>query len=60
MNKDTRIQVKTAFNLTQEVEVSDCLGRGTASAGLVSTANLDLGLQKKFNTSDEVLHYSKI
>ena len=40
--------------------MGDCLGQGTALAGLVSAANLDLGLQKKFNTSNEVLHYGKV
>ena len=60
LNKDTRIKVETAFGLTQEEEVGDCLGQGTALAGLVSAANLDLGLQKKFNTSNEVLHYGKV
>ena len=53
LNRDTRIQVKTAFGLTEEEEVGDCLAQGTAGAGLISAANLDLGLQKKFNASND-------
>ena len=57
LNKDTRIKVKTAFGLTKEPLVEDCLGQWTAGAGLVSAANLDLGLQKSFNTSKKIMCY---
>ena len=53
LNKDTKIQVKTAHGLTKEEKVGDCLGQGTAGAGLISAANLDQGLQKYFNESEE-------
>ena len=53
LNKDTKIQVKTAHGLTEEEKVGDCLGQGTAGAGLISAANLDQGLQKYFNESEE-------
>ena len=49
LNKDTHITVKTAHGMTEGENVGDCLGRGTAGAGLISAANLDLGLQKHFN-----------
>ena len=42
--------------MTEEEEVGDCLGQGTAGAGLISAANLDIGLQMYFNkdeTDDE-------
>ena len=52
LNMNTKIAVKTAFGITEEVDVGDCLGQGTGGAGLVSAANLDIGLQKYFNTSD--------
>ena len=60
MNKNTRISVKTAFGETEEAEVGDCLGQGTAGAGLVSAANLDLGLQKYFNKSLNVMNYGDV
>ena len=52
LNKDTIIQIKTAHGMTDEEEVGDCLGQGTAGAGLISAANLDQGLQKFFNQSE--------
>ena len=39
--------------MTKEESVGDCLGQGTAGAGLISAANLDQGLQKHFNESEE-------
>ena len=65
LNKDTRIAVKTAHGMTDEEEVGDCLGQGSASAGLISgAANLDQGLQKFFNenddeTDDDVIKYGE-
>ena len=53
LNKDTRIQVKTAHGMTDQEHVGDCLGQGTAGAGLISAANLDQGLQKYFNVSED-------
>jgi hypothetical protein len=53
LNKDTRIKVKTAYGMTDEEEVGDCLGQGTAGAGLISAANLDQGLQKYFNVDED-------
>jgi hypothetical protein len=40
--------------------VGDCLGQGTGGAGLVSAANLDLGLQKFFNTTNNVMNYGQV
>ena len=60
MNMNTKIAVKTAFGMTEEAEVGDCLGQGTAGAGLVSAANLDLGLQRYFNNSPDVMHYGDV
>ena len=60
MNKNTKISVKTAFGITDEADVGDCLGQGTAGAGLVSAANLDLGLQKYFNNSHNVMNYGSV
>ena len=56
LNKGTKIKVKTAHGMTEEEDVGDCLGQGTAGAGLISAANLDIGLQKYFNIdkSDEL------
>ena len=64
LNMNTKIAVKTAFGITEEAAVGDCLGQGTAGAGLVSAANLDIGLQKYFNTSDNtsnpVMYYGNV
>ena len=42
MNKDTKISVKTTFGMTKEADVGDCIGQGTAGAGLVSAAKLEI------------------
>ena len=60
LNKNTKIRVKTAFGMTEEANVGDCLGQGTGGAGLVSAANLDLGLQNEFNHSSDVLYYGNV
>ena len=60
LNMNTKISVKTAFGVTEEAEVGDCLGQGTAGAGLVSAANLDLGLQKYFHNTDMVMSYGNV
>ena len=39
--------------MTAEEDVGDCLGQGTAGAGLISAANLDQGLQKYFNVDED-------
>ena len=54
--KHTKIRVKTAIWMTNEAHVGDCLGQGTAGAGLVSAANIDLGVQKSFNTCNNVMY----
>ena len=41
-------------------DVGDCLGQGTAGAGLVSAENLDLGLQRSFNTSKNIMYYGQV
>ena len=46
--------------MTQEASVGDCLGQGTSGAGLVSAANLDVGLQKHFKDSNTVMHYGHV
>ena len=60
LNQSTRIKVKTPCGMTDTAEVGDCLGQGTAGAGLVSAANLDRGLQKFFNKSEKVMKYGHV
>ena len=60
LNKGTKIKVKTAFGVTKQAAVGDCLGQGTSRAGLVSADNLDLGLQNKFNHSKDVMYYGQV
>ena len=52
LNKDTSIKVKTAHGMTHEEEVGDCLGQGTAGVGLISAANLYIGLKKYFEKDE--------
>ena len=60
LNQNTRIKVKTAFGLTEEAEVGDCLAQGTSGAGLISAANLCLGLQKEFNNCTNVMKFDQV
>ena len=46
--------------MSKEAEVGDCLGQGKGGAGLVSAANLDLGLQRSFNKSKAVMMFGKV
>ena len=46
--------------MSEEGEVADCLGQGTGGAGLVSAANLDLGLQRSFNNSEGVMDFGLV
>ena len=56
LNKDT---VKTTCGETKTAKVGDCLGQGTAGAGLVSQANLDHGLNKYYNSYMYVMNYGE-
>ena len=60
INKDAKIQVKTAFVNTKEVEVGNVVGPGMASTGLISAINLDKGLQKHFNNATDVNYYGSV
>ena len=40
--------------------MGDVVRQGTAGAGLVSAANLDLGLQNHFNKSNQVMYYGHV
>ena len=60
LNKNPKIKVKTAFGMSEEANIGDCLGQGTRGAGLVSAANLDLGLQNEFNHSSDVFYYGNV
>ena len=60
LNRNTKIRVKTAFGMSEEADVGDCLGQGTGGAGLVSAANLDLGLQNEFKHTSDVMYYGNV
>ena len=60
MNRSTKITVKTPCGNTESAELSNCVGQGSASAGLVSATNLDRGIQKWFNESDKVMSFNTI
>ena len=59
LNKDTQVAVKTTCGMTETAEVGDCLGQGTAGAGLVLQANLDHGLNSYFQGCKEVMYYGE-
>ena len=44
---------------TKTAYVGDCLGQGTAGAGLVSQANLDHGLNGYFKSSKDVIYFGE-
>ena len=60
LNKDTRIQVKTAAGMTDTMTINDCIGQGTAGVGLISRASIDRGLQDQFNHDDNVMMYGNV
>ena len=60
LNKDTEVAVKTTCGLTKTAKVGDCLGQGTAGAGLVSQANLDHGLDNYFRTCKDILYFGQV
>ena len=59
LNKDTQVVVKTTCGMTETAEVGDCLGQGTAGAGLVSQAYLDHGLNSYFCGCKDVMYYGE-
>ena len=60
LNQDTEVAVKMPCGMTETAKVGDCLAQGTSSAGLVSQANLDHGLNRYFSGSKDVLCYGGI
>ena len=59
LNKDSEVTVKTTGGETKTAKVGDCLGQGTAGAGLVSQANLDHGLNSYFKSCKDVMYYGE-
>ena len=55
-----KICVNTAVGVTDTVSIGDCVGQGSSGAGLISQANIGLGLQKHFGETVEVAHYGDI
>ena len=51
--------VKTTCAMTETAEVGDCLGQGTAGAGVVSQDNLDHGLNSYFPGCKDVMYYGE-
>ena len=54
LNKNTKIRVRTALGDTEYREVGELIGQGSGGAGLVSGSNLDKGVTKFFNNSEEM------
>ena len=59
LNKDTEVAVKTTCGMTKTATVGDCLGQGTAGAGLVSQANIDHGLDNYFISCKDVMMFGE-
>ena len=60
LNQNTKICVNTAVGVTDTVSIGDCVGQGSTGAGLISQANIGLGLQKHFGETVEVAQYGDI
>ena len=59
LNHDTEVVVKTTCGVTETAKVGDCLGQGTAGAGLVSQANLDHGLNSYFQGCKDIMIFGE-
>ena len=60
MNKDTRIRVKTAFGVTEEVVTGENVGQGTIEGADISAANIDYGVNHFFKNSNYELSYGSV
>ena len=59
MNKDTVIKVNTPLGDTEERSTGPGLGQGTVEGAVLSSNNLDGGVQEKFVDSNDI-HYGNI
>ena len=57
MNCNTRIQVKTAFGMSETKHTGANVGQGTVGGSLASALSLDTGFNKHFNNSDKEFYY---
>lgn len=53
MNKNVKIRVKTAVGATDEVDTGETVAQGSLEAALVSTVNLDNGVNDYFGENEE-------
>ena len=60
MNKDTRIKVKTNVGMTDEAETGENVAQGTVEGCLLSSSNVDKGLNEAFKNSSKEINYTNI
>ena len=60
MNKNTRISVQTPVGPTEEEDTGEGVGQGTLEGALVSSANLDSGVDDFFHNSEYEISYGEI
>ena len=60
LNKDTRIKVKTNVGMTDEAETGENVAQGTVEGCLLSSSNVDKGLNEAFKNSSKEISYANI
>ena len=60
LNKITKIRVKTAFGVSNLVDVGETIAQGSFGGAIISAANLDDGVQTMFETSEDEVCYGNV
>ena len=60
MNKNTRISVQTPVGITEEKDTGEGVGQGTLEGALVSSVNLDKGVNDYFHNSEYEVSYGSV
>ena len=60
LKKETEVRVKTLVGYTEFAKVGESLGQGTNEGAVVSTVNLDGGINEHFEESETEVQYSEL
>ena len=60
MNNASIIHVKTATGISRKKEIGECIGQGTVGGALLSSLNLDSGVQQFFKSSSSEASYADV
>ena len=60
MNKNTRISVQTPVGITEEQDTGEGVGQGTLEGALLSSVNLDNGVNEYFHNSEYEVSYGSL